>query len=211
MTSASMLLGCEPGWQPWSRAISDPQTLSELDQPSRAHVGPPVSAFGQGAEPGWLKPVQTRIRQLSELRYDWDHHGGARINREVLFFAWHVIARRSKMIPRHRPSYRFPMAACRSNGTRRRSTSKSKLRHLFASMCGIVTPKEVRSLKTTFNKILASSMTLYAGCRSNRTEREIPALAHGAAGCRSNRTEREIPALAHGAAGTGFSWQNSAV
>lgn len=86
-----MLLGCEPGWQPWSRAISDPQTLSELDQPSRAHVGPPVSAFGQGAEPGWLKPVQTRIRQLSELRYDWDHQGGARINREVLFFAWHVI------------------------------------------------------------------------------------------------------------------------
>ena len=61
MTFASMLLGCEPAWQPWSCITSDPQTLTELDQPSRAHVGPPVSAFGQGAEPVWLRPVQSRF------------------------------------------------------------------------------------------------------------------------------------------------------
>jgi hypothetical protein len=89
MSSASMLL--EPAWRPWSRTTSDPQTLSDLDQPVKVQVDPPVSVFGLGVEPGWLNSVDHQIRRLAQLTKDWDHHGGRPIGRETLFFAWQFL------------------------------------------------------------------------------------------------------------------------
>jgi hypothetical protein len=91
MTSASMSLSLEPIWHPWSSGVNRPQSFAEMDQPSKGHVDPPVSVFGQAAAPAWLSSADYQLRQLGKLAPGWDHHGGRPMNKETLFFAWQFL------------------------------------------------------------------------------------------------------------------------